>query len=281
MCSEDFSSAFGSRILPIFPILLEHSSFEIPERKLQSVFCHVVSILCSEPSTTPPYTAALICLQQLLLGLAKHATQFCKEHPKVSSSKVADSIRSQPPKSLSGNVYCSVLWSVLQDLCARLSDEEAVWLSNGGDLAAVRLTPHLCLEMLAALLPACDDVLQNRIEFSSLLQYIVSSCPRHDQFFPAGLRLLKSEQDEATYLLLLQVLLRLCSHHLTVLPAVGSLLSEAASQVKRIVSKKQPLSESRFPASPQPRSARSSSSSSSRCSWTPAAPRAASRSSPR
>lgn len=84
-----------------------------------------------------------------------------------------DSVREKVPKSLSDNVYCSVFWYILQDLCARLLEQDAAWLSNAGDLAAVRLEPTLCIEILLQVIPSCETILMNRVEYSSLLQYLV------------------------------------------------------------------------------------------------------------
>ena len=107
------------------------------------------------------------------MALGKHVIKFCKEHPKNSSSKVYDSIREKAPKTIGDNVYCAVYWYVLQDLCARIQDQDAAWLSNAGNLASVRMEPLLCVELLDQALSNSECILQNRIEYSSLIQYLV------------------------------------------------------------------------------------------------------------
>jgi hypothetical protein len=174
---------FGLHIIQIFPVLLANSSFVIPERKLQNVFYHIACILCTEDSSSPIYSGAFACFQQvfttfsyqtqMLISLCKHATSYSEKNEKRSSSKVNDKIREKAPKSLSDNVYTSVLWSVLQDICARLTDQEAAWLSNGKDLASVRLNTSLCLEVCEQLLPACVELVQRRVEFAQLFQFLV------------------------------------------------------------------------------------------------------------
>lgn len=109
----------------------------------------------------------------MLAALSKHVTKYCEENPKKTSSKVYDSVREKVPKSLSENVYCTVFWYVLQDLCARLLGQEAAWLSNAGDLAAVRFKPIQCLELLLQLIPSCETILMNRVEYSSLFEFLV------------------------------------------------------------------------------------------------------------
>ena len=86
-----------------------------------------------------------------------------------------DSLREKAPKSLTGDVYCAVYWSVLQDLCARVMDQNAAWLSNGGNMESVRLSLSLSLSLLVDLLGRNESVVLNRVEFSSLLQYLVSA----------------------------------------------------------------------------------------------------------
>lgn len=95
------------------------------------------------------------------------------ENPKKSTSKPYDAIREKVPKSLSDSVYCSVFWYVLQDLCARIQEKDAAWLSNAGDLSAVRLEPQVCIELLLQVLPSSKDVLLNRVEYSSLIDVLV------------------------------------------------------------------------------------------------------------
>ena len=66
-----------------------------------------------------------------------------------------------------------MFWYVLQDLCARLLNMDAAWLSNAGDLSTVRLSPLFCIECLNQILPSSKDIFMNRIEYSSLLEYLV------------------------------------------------------------------------------------------------------------
>lgn len=92
---------------------------------------------------------------------------------KKTSSKANDSLREKPPKSLGDDVYCCAYWSVLQDLVARVMDQNAAWLSNGGNLETVRLPQSLALSLLLELLTQNESVILNRVEFASLLQYLV------------------------------------------------------------------------------------------------------------
>ena len=66
-----------------------------------------------------------------MLSLSKSVTAFCKENPKTTSSKVYDSLREKAPKAIAENCYCAIFWYVLQDLCARVGNQNAAWLSNG------------------------------------------------------------------------------------------------------------------------------------------------------
>ena len=100
---------------------------------------------------------------------------FSEANIKTSSSKVNDSLREKAPKSLTGDVYCSVYWSVLQDLCARVMDQNAAWLSNGGNMESVRLSLSLSLSLLIDVLGRNESVVLNRVEFASLLQYLVGT----------------------------------------------------------------------------------------------------------
>ena len=120
-----------------------------------------------------------------MLSLSKSVSAFCKKNPKTTSSKVYDSLREKAPKAIAENTYCAVFWYVLQDLCARVGNQNAAWLSNGGDFALVNLPYAVTLDLLEQLLPSCDEIFANRIEYSSLIQFIVpplsplhsSSCP--------------------------------------------------------------------------------------------------------
>lgn len=105
--------------------------------------------------------------------MSKHVAKYCIDNPKTTSSKNYDSVREKAPKSLNDQVYCAVFWYVLQDLCARLQNMDAAWLSNAGDLSSVRLSPLFCMECLLQILPTSKDIFINRIEYSSLLDYLV------------------------------------------------------------------------------------------------------------
>lgn len=176
----------------------------------------------------------------MMISLIKQISGFCKENPKTTSSKVYDSLREKAPKAIADNTYCSVFWYVLQDLCARVGSQNAAWLSNGGDFAVVNLPLATTLDLLEQILPACADVVLNRIEFSSLLQFIVSVCLiSHTQLIPAAVEQLKSDDISLDALLsLLRVLRILCSSYFTVLPAVESVLAATSSCVKKLSKKK-------------------------------------------
>ena len=105
--------------------------------------------------------------------MSKHVATYCIANPKTTSSKNYDSVREKVPKSLNDQVYCAVFWYVLQDLCARLLNMDAAWLGNAGDLSTVRLSPLFCIECLNQILPSSKDIFMNRIEYSSLLEYLV------------------------------------------------------------------------------------------------------------
>ena len=66
----------------------------------------------------------------MLISLIKQISPFCKENPKPTSSKVYDSLREKAPKAIADNTYCAVFWYVLQDLCARVGNQNAAWLSR-------------------------------------------------------------------------------------------------------------------------------------------------------
>ena len=121
----------------------------------------------------------------MMLSLSKSVTAFCKENPKTTSSKVCDSLREKAPKAIAENCYCAIFWYVLQDLCARVGNQNAAWLSNGGDFALVNLPYAVTLDLLEQLLPSCDEIFANRIEYSSLIQFIVPSLsPLHSSSCP-------------------------------------------------------------------------------------------------
>ena len=148
----------------------------------------------------------------MLISLIKQISPFCKENPKPTSSKVYDSLREKVPKAIADNTYCAVFWYVLQDLCARVGNQNAAWLSNGGDFAAANLPLAVTLDLLEQVLPACGDVVLSRVEFASLLQYIVTAwVATHLQLLPAAVELLKTEETALETLLpLLRVLRTLC-----------------------------------------------------------------------
>lgn len=192
------------------------------------------------------YSSTVACYQQvyklrinhfqILAALSKHVTKYCEENPKKSSSKVYDSVREKVPKSLSDNVYCSVFWYILQDLCARLLGQDAAWLSNAGDLAAVRLEPTLCIEILLQVIPSCETILMNRVEYSSLLQYLVLFLGLDDeQLIPAFVNTLK---EETTQLEFYQLMVMVCKKFYTLLPSIDSILTTLTSQLKRLAKKK-------------------------------------------
>lgn len=84
----------------------------------------------------------------------------------------------------------------------------------------------MTLDLLEQVLPACGDVVLNRVEFASLLQYIVTAwVATHSQLLPAAVELLKTEETALETLLpLLRVLRTLCGSFFTVLPGVESVL---------------------------------------------------------
>ena len=176
----------------------------------------------------------------MLISLIKQISPFCKENPKPTSSKVYDSLREKVPKAIADNTYCAVFWYVLQDLCARVGNQNAAWLSNGGDFAAANLPLAVTLDLLEQVLPACGDVVLNRVEFASLLQYIVTAwVATHSQLLPAAVELLKTEETALETLLpLLRVLRTLCGSFFTVLPGVESVLAATTSCVKKLAKKK-------------------------------------------
>lgn len=109
----------------------------------------------------------------MVQALGNKAAAFSEANVKKTSSKVNDSLRERPPKSLGDDVYCCAYWSVLQDLAARVMDQNAAWLSNGGNMERVRLPLALSLSLLLTLLMQNESVVLNRVEFASLLQYLV------------------------------------------------------------------------------------------------------------
>ena len=72
LCSEDPSSSFGSRIIQVFPVILENSGFVMPERKLQSVFNHLAQTLCAEDASSLAFNAASACFQQVRAAASSH-----------------------------------------------------------------------------------------------------------------------------------------------------------------------------------------------------------------
>ena len=109
----------------------------------------------------------------MVQALGSKAAAFSEANVKKTSNKVNDSLREKPPKSLGDDVYCCAYWSVLQDLAARVMDQNAAWLSNGGNMERVRLPLSLSLSLLLTLLTQNESVILNRVEFASLLQYLV------------------------------------------------------------------------------------------------------------
>ena len=59
------SSTLGTKILQIVPVLLENSSYIIPEKKLQSLLSHATQVLCSEDPSSIVYNSTLACYQQV------------------------------------------------------------------------------------------------------------------------------------------------------------------------------------------------------------------------
>lgn len=116
----------------------------------------------------------------MVQALGSKAAAFSEANVKKTSSKVNDSLREKPPKSLGNDVYCCAYWSVLQDLAARAMDQNAAWLSNGGNMERVRLPLPLTLSLLLTLLAQNEAVILNRVEFASLLEYLVETEARCD-----------------------------------------------------------------------------------------------------
>ena len=114
-------------------------------------------------------------------------TAFAKDNVKQTSSKVYDALREKAPKSLAENAYASVYWSLLQDLIARLSGQNANWLANGEDAETVALPAVTCSQLLGVALEDDSLVLTNRIEFASLFNYLVCVIFLSDaQFMPVS-----------------------------------------------------------------------------------------------
>lgn len=98
---------------------------------------------------------------------------YSTENVKTSTSKVYDAFREKAPKTLSDNSYAVAYWSLLQDLIARLTEQNAAWLSNGGDFESVALSPLMSARLILKCLENDPTVFMNRIEFISLFNYLV------------------------------------------------------------------------------------------------------------
>ena len=57
-------------------MLIENSSFIIPERKLQSLLCHLAMILCSEDASSSIFESAHSCLQEVWILVGYHSDLF-------------------------------------------------------------------------------------------------------------------------------------------------------------------------------------------------------------
>ena len=110
---------------------------------------------------------------QICSSLHKQVSAYSTENIKKSTSKVYNTFREKAPKTLSDNSYAVAYWSLLQDLIARLTEQNAAWISNGGDFQAVALPPLLSARLLLRCLESDPSVLNNRIEYSSLFSYLV------------------------------------------------------------------------------------------------------------
>ena len=66
MSEEDPSSELGMSIAKLFPVLLEKTSFVIPDRKVQGVFGYLAKVLCAEDESSDIYADALICVNEVI-----------------------------------------------------------------------------------------------------------------------------------------------------------------------------------------------------------------------
>ena len=53
-------------IAKLFPVLLEKTSFVIPDRKVQGVFGYLAKVLCAEDESSDIYADALICMNEVI-----------------------------------------------------------------------------------------------------------------------------------------------------------------------------------------------------------------------
>lgn len=172
---------------------------------------------------------------------------FAKDNVKQTSSKVYDALREKTPKSLSENAYASVYWSFLQDLIARLSGQDATWLSNGEDAETVALPAITCAQLLGVALDDADVVLTNRIEFSSLFNYLVAVVIRSDaQFMQAATQVVKDDKADAELLAgILTVSHTLLTRFTAVVPTGESLLEAVGEKLRHWLKKKKRATPSR------------------------------------
>mgnify|MGYP004508668407 FL=1 len=172
---------------------------------------------------------------------------FAKDNVKQTSSKVYDALREKAPKSLSENAYASVYWSFLQDLIARLSGQDATWLSNGEDAETVALPAVTCAQLLGVALDDADVVLTNRIEFSSLFNYLVAVVIRSDaQFMQAATQVVKDDKADAELLAgILTVSHTLLTRFTAVVPTGESLLEAVGEKLRHWLKKKKRATPSR------------------------------------
>lgn len=174
-------------------------------------------------------------------------TAFAKDNVKQTSSKVYDALREKTPKSLAENAYASVYWSLLQDLIARLSGQNANWLANGEDAETVALPAVTCSQLLGVALEDDSLVLTNRIEFASLFNYLVCVIFLSDaQFMQAATQIVKDDKADAELLAgVLTVAHTLLTRFTAVVPTGESLLEAVGEKLRHWLKKKKRPSPSR------------------------------------
>lgn len=174
-------------------------------------------------------------------------TAFAKDNVKQTSSKVYDALREKAPKSLAENAYASVYWSLLQDLIARLSGQNANWLANGEDAETVALPAVTCSQLLGVALEDDSLVLTNRIEFASLFNYLVCVIFLSDaQFMQAATQIVKDDKAGAELLAgVLTVAHTLLTRFTAVVPTGESLLEAVGEKLRHWLKKKKRPSPSR------------------------------------
>ena len=59
-------------IAQLFPVLVENTSFVIPDRKMQSVFGHLAKVLCAEDESSDIYADAFSCMKEVGFFLSTH-----------------------------------------------------------------------------------------------------------------------------------------------------------------------------------------------------------------